>query len=75
MNAYDDLYAFNAERLLQWAQRLAEAEASALVLVGIRLQAEPSEVTVLMPDRTDKADVIRLLKHAANMVALQEAVN
>lgn len=68
-----DLHALNAERLRQWAEQLSQAEASALLVLGVR--AETGRVTVLWPEGAAVCDLISVLLHAANIVAVQEAVN
>lgn len=72
---HDELQALNAERLRQWAQTLTHAESSAIVVLGVGLSDETNRVTVLSPDEVSVCDVIRLLLHAANTVALQRATN
>ncbi len=70
-----DLQALNAERLRQWAETLTEADASAIVVLGVGLGDPPGRVEVLSPEGVSVPDILRLLLHAANTVAVQEAIN
>ncbi len=72
--SHDELRALNAERLRQWGYTLTNAEASAIVVLGVG-SSKTNPVTVLSPDGVEAADVIRLLLHAANTVALEWATN
>ncbi len=71
----DELKALNAERLRQWGEQLTEAGASAIVVLGVGLGDPPGRVEVLSPEGVSVPDILRLLLHAANTVAVQETVN
>lgn len=69
----DALGALNAERLRQWGDRLTDEGAAALLVLGVN--PETLHPTVLWPDKADTGDIIHLLLHAANWVALLKAMN